>query len=623
MYTFEQFLSARSAFGPRFSADGSRLFFLSDLSGAPQLWGVDPNRPGGWPEPVAISFDRVTLAAPEPGSTRLVVVADVGGNERTQLSLLDRPGARPRPLTDDLEAIHVFGGWHPGGHQIAYASNARDARFFDVYVLDVDSGARRAVFVGDGTYYPFGFSPDGGRLLVQEAGSAWSHTLLTVDLTSGASRVLTPADAPARYRQPAWGPDGRTVFCLTDQGRDFLGVAALDVETGALHAVAAPGWDVDDFAISPDGSRLVYEVNVGGYSEVRVRELASGVETPVPLPPGQAYEPYRWFPTFSWSPCGTRFAFTFSAPNRPASVFVAATDGSMPHRVTDAWSGGLAPEQLVTAELVHYPAFDGRQIPAFVFRPHGHHDDGTAPALFYVHGGPESQIRTMYNGVIQYFVHQGFVVVAPNVRGSLGYGRSYVHLDDLERRPDSVRDLADGARWAAASGLADPARLAVMGASYGGFMVLSALTTNPELWAAGVDIVGIANFVTFLENTGPWRRHHREVEYGSLEHHRDLLVELSPLHRVDRIAAPLMVIHGANDPRVPIGEAEQVVASLEARGRPVEYLRFEDEGHGLVKLKNRLVAYPQIASFLARHLAVRSDGAAEGEAEEGGAAIPA
>lgn len=663
MYQLDQFLSARSAFGPRFSQDGSRLFFLSDLTGAPALWAVRLDAEMRWPEPVGVSFDRVTGAWPGPGSERLVVAADVGGNERTQLSLIERPGVTPRLLTHTPDAIHQFGGWHPNGRQIAYSSNERNARFFDAYLLDIETGARQRVFPGadqrvghgaghsDGTYYASGISPDGARLLLQEAGSAWDHAVYVVELASGEARRLTP-EGKARYRQLAWGADATTAYCVTDQGRDFLGLAALDTDTGELHWLACPDWDIDDFAVSPDGSKIAYQVNVDGYSEIWVHEVATGQKTAVPIPTGQAYEPYKWLPTFSWSPDSRQLAFTFSAADRPASLYVATPTVTMPtptppaatmpavtnphaatlaggtppitmagattrqaapaagspRRVTDTWAGGLDLNDLAPAALVHYPTFDGREIPAFVYRPHGHKADGTAPALFYMHGGPESQIRTMYNGVIQYFVHRGFVVVAPNVRGSLGYGTPYVHLDDVELRPDSVRDLAEAARWAARTGLAHPRRLAVMGASYGGYMVLAALTENPELWAAGVDIVGIANFVTFLENTGPWRRHHREVEYGSLAHDRAVLEAISPIHKADRIVAPLMVIHGANDPRVPIHEAEQIVQTLKARERTVEYLRFEDEGHGLAKLKNRLAAYPQVADFLERHLALASVG---------------
>ena len=223
------------------------------------------------------------------------------------------------------------------------------------------------------------------------------------------------------------------------------------------------------------------------------------------------------------------------------------------------------------------------------------------PTVVEVHGGPESQRRPIWSAPIQYLAGRGFAVLAPNVRGSTGYGKAYSHLDDVRLRMDSVRDLAHAVEWLRANG-ADPRRIAVMGGSYGGFMVLSAITTYPDLWAAAVDIVGIANFVTFLENTGVWRRVLREAEYGSLERDRAFLEEISPIHHVERITAPLIVLHGANDPRVPVGEAEQIVETLRQRGRPVEYLRFEDEGHGLIKLPNRIAGYTAIGAFLERWL---------------------
>jgi dipeptidyl aminopeptidase/acylaminoacyl peptidase len=247
--------------------------------------------------------------------------------------------------------------------------------------------------------------------------------------------------------------------------------------------------------------------------------------------------------------------------------------------------------------LVHYPTFDGREIPAFLYVPQNQPAKGL-PIVINVHGGPEGQSRPVFNPVIQYFVAHGFGVLAPNVRGSTGYGYHFQSLDDVRLRMDSVADLQQAVFWLRKSGIADPRQIAVMGGSYGGFMVLSAITTYPDLWAAAVDIVGIANFVTFLENTGPWRRRLREAEYGSLENDRDFLEQISPIRYVDRIITPLFVVHGANDPRVPVGEAEQIVAALRSRNVPVEYMRFEDEGHGLIKRSNRLVAYPAIASFL-------------------------
>jgi dipeptidyl aminopeptidase/acylaminoacyl peptidase len=222
--------------------------------------------------------------------------------------------------------------------------------------------------------------------------------------------------------------------------------------------------------------------------------------------------------------------------------------------------------------------------------------------LVYPHGGPESQSRPTFSALFAYLLNRGYAIFAPNVRGSSGYGTRFMNLDNVRKRMDSVQDLARGAFWLRESGKVDPKRLAIYGGSYGGFMVLATLTNYPELFAAAVDVVGIANFVTFLEHTGPYRRAAREAEYGSLERDREFLQSISPIHQVDRIRTPLMVIHGANDPRVPVGEAEQIVAALRDRSVPVEYLRYEDEGHGIIKLSNRLDVYPRIADFLDRHL---------------------
>ena len=603
-YRFEQFLSARSAYGPTVDPDGSRLYFLSDLTGSPALWSRPLGGGVAWPEPIAVGLDRVSAAYPSGRPGRLALSADVGGNERAQLYLLDGPGLPPRRLTEDDDAIHLFGGWHPDGRTIAYSSNERTGSTFEVYLHDVETGERRQVLSQDATLYAGSFSPDGNALLVQRVTSPSDHTIYVLDVASGDARQLSPLGTAARFQSLVWSADGRHIYGVTDLAREHLIGAALDPASGELTPLVEEEWDVEAVSPSHDGRWLAYTVNVGGASAVRFRDLRSGADVPVELPMGQVHDGYRWQPTFSWLPDSSGLLFAFSPPTAPGDVFLARPGGGAPERLTWSWAGGLEPDRLVAAELVEYESFDGRKIPAFVFAPPDAPRDGSRPVLFFVHGGPESQTRAVFNPVIAYFAQRGFTVVAPNVRGSSGYGNTYLHLDDVEKRMDSVRDLAAGAEWAVRSGLAHPRRIAVMGSSYGGFMVLAALTSYPELWAVGVDIVGIANFVTFLEHTGPWRRHLREAEYGSLARDRALLEEISPIHKVDRIAAPLFVVHGANDPRVPIGETEQIVASLRERGRPVEYLRFEDEGHGLVKLRNRVVAYPQIADFLERHLSV-------------------
>ncbi len=612
-YRFEQFLSARSAYGATFDAAGDRLYFVSDLTGSPQLWSLNTHngKTGGWPEPIAVNLDRVMLAVPSSKPGRLAFGADEGGNERMQLFLIDGLGLAPRRLTDSLDTIHTFGGWHPDGTSITFSSNERSPFFFDVYTLNVESGERRLLFQGDGSYYAGGYSPDGALVLVQRADVSSDQSLSVVDVATDTIRSLTEGASPSKYGHAAWSADGASVYCITDRDREFQYIAKLDVKTGTLEPVVTADWDVGDFALSPDGKRLVYELNADGFSEIHVRELSNGKDIVLELPRGVAADPSRWYHSFGWSPDGSQFAVTVITATATADVYLASAADGAAKQVTRTWKAGLDTDTLTPAELVHFPTFDGREIPAFVFHPAGGSNNGanggvhgSRAAVFLVHGGPESQLRPSFNPTIQYLTQRGFVVIAPNVRGSSGYGKTYLHLDDVELRMDSVADLAAGAKWAASSGLADPNRIAVMGQSYGGFMVMAAVTEYPDLWAAGIDIYGIVNFVTFMENTGPWRRKHRGAEYGTLERHLDVLKRISPIHKAGDITAPMLFVHGANDPRVPIGETEQILENLQSRGRPTQYVRFEDEGHGIVKLKNKLVAWPAIADFLEEHLGV-------------------
>jgi dipeptidyl aminopeptidase/acylaminoacyl peptidase len=272
--------------------------------------------------------------------------------------------------------------------------------------------------------------------------------------------------------------------------------------------------------------------------------------------------------------------------------------------LTQSSLAGIPQSSFVEPELIRYKTFDGRQIPAWYYRPqNGSLSNGRGfPVIVNVHGGPEGQAQPGFNGVNQYFLSRGYAVLAPNVRGSTGYGKTFTHLDDVEKREDSVKDLAAAVEWLKTQGGADPKRIAVTGGSYGGYMTLAAITLYPDLWAAAIDTVGIANFESFLKNTSGYRRKLREVEYGTLERDLEFLKSVSPLFKVDRIKTPLMVIHGKNDPRVPYTEAEQIVEALRKRGSPVEYKLFDDEGHGVNKLSNRLIVYPLMADFLDKYM---------------------
>jgi len=596
---FERYLRVRSAHSATFSPTGDRVAFLSDLTGVPQAWTVA--REGGWPDRITFTDDRVSLVAYAPRSRRLIFGEDAGGNERHQLFLVDEGGRERRAVAVDPAVIHHFGDWAPDESSIAFSSNRRRTEFFDVYVAPLDGGRSACVLQQDGSNYAGRFLPDGRRLLVERVHGSFEVEAFVLHLADGSLRRLDVGEQRARYRALTPAPDGRLVYALTDAGRDFMGLGAFDSEDGSWRWLVTEDRDLERFTLSRDGRLAALIWNDEGYGRIEIRSTTDWRSQWAPdLPPG-VVEP--WLSSGQvWSPDGRWLATSLDGPRHNLDVWLLDVQTRRAARLTRSSAAGLPLETFPVPELIHFPTFDGRRIPALLYRPS--QASGPIPVVILVHGGPESQTRPNFSAVIAYLVSLGLGVLAPNVRGSTGYGKRYAALDDVEKRMDSVRDLRHAVAWLVENGVAPREGIAVMGGSYGGFMVLAAITEYPEKFAAAVDIVGIANFVTFLENTGPWRRRHREQEYGSLEHHADLLRAISPIHRADRIHTPLMVIHGANDPRVPLEEAEQIVAAVRARGGVVDFLQYSDEGHGLVKLKNRLDAYPRIGEFLRRHLKV-------------------
>ncbi len=629
-FDFARYLNIRAAYGASFSPTGERLAFLTDITGVPQVWAID--RAGGWPDQLTFYTERVTFVSYSPVHDHMIFGMDAGGNERQQLFLLSGDGQAVTPLTDAPEAIHQFGGWSHDGRRIAFSANRRNQAHFDVYVHSLDTGQSHLVWETEGFNYPLGFSPDDTRLLVGRANSNLDTDLFLLDLSAGSRQALTsgqvehltPHQGDVRYQSVRWAPDGAGFYLASDLGCDFMNLAYFDLGRRELHFLEERDWDVEEVEVAEDGRWLAYLTNVDGYSELAVRRLpglsrtnfyapgrsvtrpatdhgsvasvlsSEKIDLPV-LPPG-------WLTMMDFSRDGRYLTLTLTGPRHNPDIWLVDLDRAEVQQVPHSSRAGIPQATFAEPELVDYTSFDGLRIPAFFYCPPVVSANSRLPVIVHVHGGPEAQAQATFNQVIQYFINCGYAVFAPNVRGSTGYGKAYTHLDDVEKRMDSVADLKYGVEWLRASGRADPHRIAVYGGSYGGFMVLSAMTTYPDLWAAGVDIVGIANFITFLENTGAYRRHLRIAEYGDPVKDRELLESISPINHAHEIRSPLMVIHGANDPRVPVGEAEQIVAALRERNVPVEYLRFEDEGHGIVKLPNRIKAYTAIAEFLDKYV---------------------
>lgn len=558
-------LEMRQAVPLSWSPDDERLLVASNLPGTHQLYV--------WPRMEQLtSYDEPVEGLYLPDG-RVLVEIDEGGNERTQLHVLGEG-----PLVSDPRFNH----WTPvaRGRLLAYATNRRNAVDFDVVVRDLETSDERT-FEMAGYNRVAGMSPDGRYVAVDRTGErSGDNDLLVCDVETGEITLLTPHGEPAEFASPVWTPQG--IAYSTNDGRDTFAIVC----DGAVLYESA--WDVE-LVGSDDGALLLGLENADGYS--RLFFLDSGED--VPLPGRGVVE------DVVVSPDGSKIAFAFSSPVEPHDVYL--YDGGLQRLTKSPRDVDVA--TLVEPSLHRYESFDGEAIPVFLFEPEG---DGPFPVVVTVHGGPESQWRPWYSPAFapltQFLVSCGYAVAAPNVRGSTGYGKRFEHLDDVELRLDSVQDLAALHAWLAARPNVDGSRAAVYGRSYGGYMVLAALAFQPELWAAGVEAVGIASLVTFLENTSPYRRAAREREYGSLELHRGLLERMSPLSRVEQIRAPLLIQHGRNDPRVPVGESVHIAEVVRANGVECELLIFEDEGHTVEKLGNRIELFERAAAFLERVL---------------------
>ncbi|MHB8470433.1 MAG: S9 family peptidase [Gaiellaceae bacterium] len=562
-----------------FSADGSMLLVGSNAPGSRQLFvvptaGGEPRQLTDFAEPVSGQF------LPDG---RILLERDEGGNERTQLFLLNAaPGAEPEPLVVDPRFMHASP--HVRGELLAYATNRRNGTDFDVVAHDLRSGEERAVELG-GYCVVAGISPDGRWIAVERLGErAGDGDLYLVEAATGAVTHATPHDEPAEFHSPVW--TGEALYYATNDGRDTVAIAR-DREV-----VLESAWDLE--CVADDAGRsLLMVANEDGYSRLRLHDPVTLADRGgVPLPRRGVVD----HPIFS--PDGSLLAFGFSTPTEPFDVYIYDLDAAELRRLTTS-PRDVDVAALVEPELHRFKSFDGESVPVFLFTPTR---EGPFPVVVMVHGGPESQWRPSFQPsfapLTQHLLSRGYAVASPNVRGSSGYGKRYQSLDDIRLRLDSVRDLAALRAWLGARPEIDGSRAVVYGRSYGGYMVLAALALQPELWAAGIEMVGISSLVTFLENTSDYRRAAREREYGSLAHDRDFLVEASPITHVDAMRAPLFIQHGANDPRVPLSESEQIAAVLTEKGIRCELAVYEDEGHTIEKLPNRIDAFTRAVAFL-------------------------
>jgi dipeptidyl aminopeptidase/acylaminoacyl peptidase len=599
-----RYQNVRSASFLDWTADGESLYVSTRFGEVRQIHRVD--MPGGARQQLTFFDEPVSQVSRQPEGSHLVFAMDAGGNEFSQLFLFDPLVSESRMITDG-ESRNGGVVWTRDGGRIAFQSTRRNGASNDVWMMPVEEpdAARMVLAAPDGTWWgPADFDEAGERLLIINYVSITDSRIHLLDVESGETTLLAGGDGAVSSNWPlGFDHTGEGFWFITDRGGEFKQLAWQPLDPGAEPVIVTADipWDVEGMAFSKDRRRAVFAVNDDGLSRLYLLD-----------PESRRYRAVSGLPTglvggLGFSPEGRRLAMTLNTPQTPSDTFVLALgEEPLDHGGLTRWTrsevGGLDTDTFVEPELVRFESFDGLSVPAWVYKPQG---EGPFPVVVSIHGGPESQARPAFSSTYQMWLAKlGVAVVVPNVRGSAGYGKSYLAMDNAYKREDSVRDIGALLEWIATRPDLDADRVAVFGGSYGGYMVLASAVHYSDRLKAAVDIVGISNFVTFLENTEDYRRDLRRAEYGDERdpEMRAHLEEISPLNNVERIAVPMLVVQGENDPRVPVTEAEQIVEALRENGETVWYMNALNEGHGYRRKENRDVYQQAVVLFFRRHL---------------------
>ena len=596
-YTIEQFIASTSVRDASFSADEKRLLFSSNQTGIFNVYSVPVA--GGEPTPMTSSTSDTTYAVSYfPADDRILFTRDEGGNELNHLYVRETDGTE-RDLTPGSRLKAIFEGWTPAGEAFYVLSNERDLRYFDVYRYDARSYERK-LFHKNETGYQFGaISDDGKWVAFAKPKSTSDSDIYLWNAATGETKHISPHVAEADYSPEDFDPDSRYLYYTTNDGAEFTRVRRYELATGKHEEVEKADWDVASTRFSKRGTYRVTTVNDDGRTAIGIVETKTGRPLALPrLPVGD-------ITSVTIARSEGRLAFYVNGDRSPNNLYVWTIGEAAPRRLTDSLNKEIDAADLVESDVVRFKSFDGMTVPSIFFKPHQATPQSKAPALVWVHGGPGGQTRKGYSALIQYLVNHGYVVLGINNRGSSGYGKTFHTADDQKHGREPLWDCVEGKKYLATLPYVDKDRIAIIGGSYGGYMVLAALSLQPDAFAVGVDLFGISNWVRTLESIPAWWESQRLALYkeiGDPVKQKGMLTEVSPLFHSTRIKKPLMVLQGANDPRVIKPESDDIVAAVKKNGVPVEYVVFADEGHGFTKKKNQIEGYRKILEFLDRHL---------------------
>ena len=601
----EKFLNISINGGGTYHPNKDRIAFVSDRSGVYQIYTYDMENKNI--NKISSGEDRSTNPIYLPDG-KLLYSTDVGGNERFQIMIYDETKNKTFRLTSFLEAKHRF--QFATENAVYVSANILDNQRFDVfrYNFPLEEGMLEELLLEGEPFIPVSplmVNKDETKLIVSKTKSNLSNDLIMLDLKDKSSKLLTKCFEKHNSRfYPVEFVEEMMILIRSDHGRDFMSLAVFDFENDKLDYLEDDEWDTGKSVLNDD-NEIIFTKNVGGSDKLYFGKFENNrllnielVKLPSDYGILSSGDFRTWNNSFDYNKDKMKIILTYSAPDKITSLY--EIDLNAKQCIVLEISDNEKEFNFGTFVLNKFESFDGLEVPYFMMKPNG---DGPFPTIFVIHGGPEGQSRSGFSNRLQLLYSMGYMIIIPNIRGSNGYGRKYLALDDIELRLDSIKDINELAQHVKMNNdYVDGNKLIIYGGSYGGFAVLSAMVEYPDTFQIGIDIVGISNFVTFLENTADWRRRLREVEYGFLERDREFLESISPSNKIENVKSPILIIQGDNDERVPLSESIQMYEKLKEQNIPTQLLRFEDEGHGVIKRKNVIKQYKIIFEFLKTHL---------------------
>ncbi len=626
--SIEKLYMTRQVGGSTWSPDGTMVAFISNLSGRNNLWLVPAE--GGWPMQLTVSDERQTSPTWSPDGKWIAYISDYQGDEQWDIFLVSPRTGQVVNLTNTREIAEENPAWSPDGRYLAYMVKPKTSSVFEIDVYD--TVLREVKHLTTGTakdrmnVAPI-WSADGKFIVyTQEQAKGTDSNIFLADVGSAESTLLTPHDGERTYSATDVSPDGKHVLLTSNAGDGYDNVGLLEIASKKIRWVTNDKWEISSESFSPDGKLLTYTANVDGNTDIYLYDIASGKAHALPLPKGVNQVAGRPSP---FTRDGSRLLYSHNGPTAPGDLWVytfpapdhATKNRSMragapaphqhslhegagkSHQLTHSLIGGVRSENMVEPYLVHYPSKDGKwTISAFVYVPFNLPRNGEHPAIVYVHGGPTAQTVNAFNRFVQYMANQGYIVIAPNYRGSTGYGKEFQQANLFDMGGGDLQDVLVAADWIKQTGYVDPKKLILMGGSYGGYITMMGVTKAPQLWAAGIPIVPFVNWFTEIQNEDPVLQQSDLATMGDLKTNKARYEDRSPINFVDQIKAPLYLLAGGNDPRCPKTEAQQVVDAVKKRGGVVEYKVYENEGHGFSKVENQIDGYRRVAEFLKAHV---------------------